>query len=215
MTFDAVLFDLDGTLADTRADIAASANAAREAVGLPALPEPVVTSMVGAGARNLVTRALGQEHAHLFEPALAAFFAFYEAHLVVHAQLYPGIEALLARLAVPAAICTNKPGRFARPIAQQLGIASRFITIQGDDDGLPRKPDPAGALALAAQLGVAPARIAFVGDSQIDGQTARRAGMPFIAVTWGYGPFEELQACAPHAVAHHAGDLAHALGLPR
>jgi phosphoglycolate phosphatase len=188
-----VIFDLDGTLVDSRLDIAAAANAARARVGLASLPVEKVAGFVGDGARNLVARTLGPEHHALFDAALEAFFAFYAEHLVDQTRPYPGIPELLAELPGPLAVLTNKPGALARTLCDRLGLTERFARIRGDGDVPARKPDPAGALELCAQLGFEPGLARLVGDSKADAGAARAAAIPFCGVTWGFGSEGELR----------------------
>lgn len=199
-----VIFDLDGTLVDSRQDIAAAANAARAHVGLPPLPVERVASFVGDGARNLVARTLGPEHHALFEPALAEFFRFYGAHLVEATRPYPGIPALLQRLDGARAVLTNKPGELARALCQRLGLTPHLELIWGDGDVPLRKPDPAGALALCARFGVEPGDARLVGDSKADAGAATAAAIPFVGVTWGFGSEAELRS---HGATHLVSDV--------
>ncbi|MBS2032774.1 MAG: HAD-IA family hydrolase [Deltaproteobacteria bacterium] len=205
------IFDLDGTLIDSREDIASSANAARASLGLTPLPVDVVQGYVGEGARNLMLKALGAGHQHRIEDGLAAFFAHYGEHLVVRTQPYPGIVHLLEELEPTAVILTNKPGRFARPLCQELGIDGHFEIIWGEGDFAARKPDPRGALDLCAKFGVAPADARFIGDSKTDAATARNAKIPFVGVTWGFGTVEQMAAEGGTKFVHDSVELLRAL----
>jgi phosphoglycolate phosphatase len=181
-----IAFDLDGTLVDSRHDIAAAANAALLEVGLPRRPEEEVATFVGGGARNLIARCVEPHHEKL-EEALAAWHRHYAARLLDETRPYPGIEALLGALAGDhlLAVATNKPGRYARTICDAL-FPGRFAQVIGGDEA-PRKPDPAMLHALAEKQG---ARVAaYVGDMEIDRSTAAAYGCPFVAVGWGFGAF--------------------------
>ncbi|HYD42907.1 MAG TPA: HAD-IA family hydrolase [Anaeromyxobacter sp.] len=193
------LFDLDGTLVDSVDDLATSVNHALARVGLPARDREEIRGFIGDGARMLLSRAVGAR-LDLLEPALAAWRAHYEDHLLDRTRPYPGVPEVLAGAGRPLAVLTNKPAPMARRILDGLGLAPRFAAIVGGGDA-PAKPDPAGARALLARAGVRPEDAVLVGDSPVDAQTARNAGMEFVAVTWGLVPREELvRAGAIHLV---------------
>ncbi|WP_373045988.1 HAD family hydrolase [Vulgatibacter sp.] len=191
-------FDLDGTLVDSRHDIAASANAALEAVGLPRRPADEIVRFVGGGARNLVARSV-EPHIEKLEAALEAWHRHYSAHLLDTTRPYPGIAALLDELAPRflLAVATNKPGRYARTICEAL-FPGRFVQVIGGDEG-PRKPDPALLDRIAAAQGMPIA--AYVGDMPIDRQTAAAYGCRFVGVTWGFGSFDAACPVAGDAAA--------------
>jgi phosphoglycolate phosphatase len=202
------IFDLDGTLVDSLDDLHASVNHALRAVGLPPRTRAEVHGFVGEGARVLLARAVAPAD-HLLEPALQAWRPHYEAHCLDRTRLYPGVAALLA--AAPPertlAVHTNKPGSMARKILAGLGVLPRLAEVLGGDEA-PRKPDPAGTLALMARAGATAAGTVFVGDSRVDAETARAAGVPFVAVTWGFGARAELAALGAAAVVDDAAALA-------
>lgn len=207
----ALLFDLDGTLIDSRKDLAASANAALAAVGLPPRPEDVILGFVGGGSRRLIERAVGAEHIELAPRALEAFFAHYGEHLVDATVPYPGIAELIRELPRPCAVLTNKNGGFAREICRRLELSPHLDAIWGADDAPTHKPDPRGALLLCAKLGARPEDSVLVGDTRIDGETARQAGLRFIGVTWGFGTRAELSAFLGAPLADDAAALRHLL----
>lgn len=193
------IFDLDGTLVDSVDDLAASVNHALARVGLPPRGREEIRGFIGNGARMLLARAVGAR-GELLEPALAAWRAHYEEHLLDRTRPYPGIPEALARAGRPLAVLTNKPAPMARRILEGLGLATSFLAIVGGGDA-PPKPDPAGARALLARAGVRAADAVLVGDSPVDAETARSGGMAFVAVTWGLVPREELvRAGATHLV---------------
>jgi phosphoglycolate phosphatase len=185
------IFDLDGTLIDSRLDLAASANAALAKVGLPLRSEAEIGSFVGEGARRLVEKAIAPRQ-ELIEPALAAFLDHYSKHLLVRTTEYDGVRDVLDALTgTPLAVATNKPGPFAREILQRLGFLDRFVAVLGGGEG-PRKPDPALLQRIMALAAAKPEETTFVGDSRVDVETARAAGTKLIAVRWGFGSLEEL-----------------------
>jgi phosphoglycolate phosphatase len=198
--FDTVAFDLDGTLADTAPDIAYALNHALGTIGRPAIEPSVVRTMIGDGARNLIRRALaatggGGEDA--VDQLYPVYVTFYADHPCRGTQPFPGVAAALDALAadgVRLAICTNKPERVSLALLEALGWSGRFASvICGDTLGV-RKPDPAPLLAAVDGAACA----AFVGDSTIDAETARAAGIPFVAVSFGYSdrPAAEFGAAA-------------------
>ncbi len=198
------IFDLDGTLVDSREDLYLAVRHALGALGLPQRSLEEVVSFVGEGAARLMGRAV-EPHQHLLEPALAAWRAHYGEHLLDHTRLYPGVGAALASARCALAGHTNKPGAMARRLLEGLGVLSRFGAVVGGDEA-PRKPDPTGTLEILARLGVSPAEAVFVGDSRVDQETASAAGIRFVAVSWGFSPGSPLAAGAA-AVARDAADL--------
>lgn len=216
MTPRAILFDLDGTLIDSHADLAHAVNAALREIGLPERSIAEIRGFIGEGSRRLLEQAIAPRQ-DLLEVAHAAWERAYAAGLLERTRLYPGIAGLLqaaaARWPGQLAIHTNKPGRFARPIVDGLGLAGVFRRVLGGGDGHARKPDPAGAQALLGELAVAPCEAIYVGDSRIDAQTAAAAGIPFLAVGWGYGTPSELRAEGVTRAARDAAELAVRLDL--
>ena len=209
----AILFDLDGTLVDSRLDLARSVNAALREVRLPERPEPEIFGFIGEGSRRLVERAVAPR-LDLLESAHAAWAKEYAEHLFDHTRPYPGIPELLARLPGPLAVHTNKPGDFARRILDGLGLSQRFVAVVGGGDVPSRKPSPAGALQILAQLGVTPAHAVYVGDSRTDVATARAAGLRFIGVAWGLGGETELRGAGATEVVVTVAELEQALASP-
>lgn len=185
----AVIFDLDGTLLDSLEDLADSANAALAASGYPVHPVAAYRDFVGDGMAMLVRRALPPEGHKDLEAVLANMRREYAVRWKMKSLPYPGVpealDALTAR-GVPLAVVSNKPDAFTKQIV--TGIFGRwpFAAAVGEGPGVPCKPDPAGALAVARQLGLAPAAFLFVGDSPMDVQTALAAGMAPVGVTWGF-----------------------------
>jgi phosphoglycolate phosphatase len=185
-----IVFDLDGTLVDSRADLAASTNDMLESYGVAPLPVDAVSRMIGEGARVLVERALTARHLTPYPPdALERFRTVYDRRLLETTVPYPGTAEMLAGAAsiAPLAVLTNKPLAPARQILDALGLARHFQWILGGDGPHPRKPDPAGLVWLTAQANVVPADAMMVGDSHIDADTAARAGTAMCVVRYGFG----------------------------
>ena len=200
MGFDVVAFDLDGTLADTSADLADALNYALDTLGRPRLPLDQITLMVGHGTRALMRKGLaatgGGEDA-LTEAGLTELIGFYERNICRHTSAYAGAtEALdaLRALNIRTAICTNKPERLATMLVAALGWSDRFDAIIGGDTLVVSKPDAAPLLEAINRCGGGIA--IYVGDSITDADTARAARVPFIAVSFGFRdrPVEELGA---------------------
>lgn len=206
----AIVYDLDGTLVDSRADLASAVNATLEDLGLPTRSSDEVASFVGEGAEKLLRRALGEAHEERIAEALPIWFRRYGERLVERTRPYPGIEQALALPPAARAVLTNKPGQMAREILARLGLAPAFSSVVGGDEAT-RKPDPAGLLALCQALGASPAETLLVGDSPIDVATGAAAGVPVCAVTWGFGPRAALARSRPLYSCDGPADLARLL----
>ena len=210
----AIIFDLDGTLADTLDDITVSLNHALERVGAPHRSRGQAMAMIGDGAVMLTRRALGPHHEYRLDDALACFAAHYHAHALDHSRLFPGIDVQLDRLADTGwrfAILSNKPHVYTRQCARVLLNRWRFTAIRGAVEHAPKKPDPAAARDIATRLQTEPERIYFAGDSAVDIQTARNAGMIAVACLWGYGDRHALQSAGAQLTVRTPDDLASAL----
>jgi phosphoglycolate phosphatase len=206
-----VVFDLDGTLIDSREDIADALNAALADAGLPERSLLEVERMIGGGVSVLVARALGSEHVLHAPRVVAAFREHYARWQTRKTRPYPGVPALLAQLGqagIQCAVLTNKPEDFARAILDHLGLATWFVEIAGEAPGTARKPDPGLLRAVLEQARAMPAASAYVGDGAIDVATARNAGVRSIAVSWGYGSREELARAAPDRLVDSVAALA-------
>lgn len=197
--FDVVAFDLDGTLADTAPDLAAALNHTLGVLGRPTVDPASVSHLVGQGARALLRKALGDEDEALIDCAFPIYLDFYADNICVGTRCYPAIEAAMDALAargVALAICTNKPERLTHKLVEALGWQGRFAAIVGADTLPVRKPDPLPLHEAIARAGGG--RAAYVGDSITDADTARAAGLPFVAVSFGFSdrPVEQLGADA-------------------
>lgn len=185
-----VVFDLDGTLIDSSRDLAAAVNRAlrRAAPGAPALPEDVVRTFIGSGARVLITRSVAEAGlTQSVDDVLALFLEEYRRGLLDATRLYPGTEDALSRLRDRhLAVLTNKPGDMSRVILEGLGVKGRFFRIYGAGDVEARKPDPAGLRRIAEEAGVDVEEAVMVGDSGIDVRTGRAAGALTAGVTYGF-----------------------------
>jgi phosphoglycolate phosphatase len=192
-----VIFDLDGTLIDSRLDLVHSVNAALRHIHRPELPEDVIASYVGDGAPILIQRALGGEVVDeaLVRKGLEYFLSYYREHKLDHTTVYHGIREALGAIqrsgnGVPRkmAVLTNKPVNPSRAIVEALGLGSYFSQVYGGNSFSTKKPEPEGALKLLAETGVRPEQAAIVGDSHVDIRTGRNAGLWTVAVTYGFAP---------------------------
>ena len=184
-----LVFDLDGTLVDSKQDLAMSVNAMRAEMGLPPLPLHLIASYVGQGVTLLVRRSLG-EHATAenVEKGLGFFLAYYRDHMLDHTVPYPGVAEALEKLrGHKMAVLTNKPVIFSREMLTRLGFASYFAYIYGGNSFPQKKPDPMGLYKLMEDLQVSARETLMVGDSDTDVVTGRNAGVWTCGVTYGFG----------------------------
>lgn len=217
MRIKAVLFDLDGTLLDTLEDIANSANSALIRHGLPPNEVDAYRYFVGDGVAILISRALpdGKRDSDVIADCVKAFREHYSRNWNVKTRPYEGIPELLDALAaedIKMAILSNKPDDFTKRCVTELLPNHGFEMIIGQRDGIPMKPDPAGALQIAGRLGIMPSQFLYLGDSAIDMKTAIRADMFPVGALWGFRPLEELQDHGAQAVIEHPMDLLGLLG---
>lgn len=185
----AYVFDLDGTLIDSKMDLVNSVNAMLRTFGRSELSVDTIAGYIGHGAPRLVASALSLDVSEAdCQDALAIFLEHYDKHKLDLTRPYPGVlEALKALADRPMAVLTNKPTKLSVEILRGLGIAHYFRAIYGGDSFPTKKPDPSGALAILKGLGATPEQSAMVGDSDVDIQTARNAGMLAVAVNYGFG----------------------------
>jgi len=190
-----VVFDLDGTLIDSRLDLVHSVNAALRHIGRPELPDAVIASYVGDGAPILIQRALGDETSDetLVRKGLEYFLSYYREHKLDHTKVYPGIAEALAVIQHSAnggqrkmAVLSNKPVNPSRAIIEALGLAPFFSHVYGGNSFTSKKPDPEGVRRLLLESGANPQEAAIVGDSHVDVRTGRNAGLWTIGVTYGF-----------------------------
>ena len=190
MKKQALVFDLDGTLVDSIADLALALNLALAALGRRSLLSDEVKHMVGDGARVLVERALlATGGAGDTEWTLGEFLLAYEAAPDVHTRTWPGVEETLALLHEAGhrmALCTNKPERPSRTLLDSLGLDRYFPGVIGGDTLAHRKPHPSVSWAALATMDARPEQAVWIGDSAVDVASARAVGMPVIAVRYGY-----------------------------
>jgi phosphoglycolate phosphatase len=208
----AVLFDLDGTLLDTLADIASCANLVQAELGLPPHPVGAYKRFVGDGLTELLRRAIPARH--LRGPGLRArarrFEELYEEHAMDETRPYPGVARMLdgvARRGLPMAVVSNKPQRFTEACVETLLARWRFAVVRGARPKVPLKPDPAGPLAAARAMKVAPREVLYLGDTSVDMQAARASGMFALGALWGFRDADELLASGAQALMRRPGEL--------
>jgi len=199
-SIELLIFDLDGTLIDSKQDLAHAVNAARRHMGLQPIQDELVYSYVGNGAPTLMRRVMGPEASEEeVKTALEYFMAYYKDHMLDCTTLYPGVrEALDALHAAGMRMCvlTNKPVRFSELLVQGLGLGEHFFRVYGGNSFEQKKPDPEGVYKLLEEAGVGRERAMMVGDSDVDVRTARNAGIVACGVTYGFQP-ETLDAAPP------------------
>jgi len=191
VSFSLIVFDLDGTLVDSRRDLAESANVLLTECGSDRLPEEAIGRMVGNGAPALVARAFAAAGQTPPSDAVARFLAIYDRRLLNHTRPYPRMAEVLETLAAraPLGVLTNKPLAATRSILGGLNLARYFAdeAIVGGDGPFPRKPDPSGLRHLLARVAVAPAEALLVGDSTVDWRTAQNASTAICLARYGFG----------------------------
>jgi phosphoglycolate phosphatase len=204
-----VVFDLDGTLIDSRRDIVAAANHALLGGGLPELPALEIESYVGDGARLLLARAARLDETDpRLDPLLAAFLDYYCAHPLDHTTLMPGVRSVLRQLeGLSLAVCTNKPRLTSVRVLDGLELSSCFSLVVAGDDLPERKPSPVPILHIARELGIAAEELVVVGDGAQDVLAGRRAGARTIGVEGGIQPADRLLAAEPDTLLRALDEL--------
>ncbi len=203
-----IIFDLDGTLVETRDDLASSVNHALGESGLPRHPVEAVVQFVGDGARKLVERAVGPgRKGVIYDEVLDAFLSHYIEHCTDQCTLYPGVAEVLESLApLPLCVLTNKPLGPTKRILQALGLAPHFQSVIGGDSDFGRKPDPTGLLHLIEAVGAEPESSLLVGDTRVDVLAAREACCRCAGVRYGFRP-DDFIDCPPDYLIDSMEDL--------
>jgi phosphoglycolate phosphatase len=204
----ALVFDLDGTLIDSKRDLVLAVNATRRNMQLNPLSDELVSSYVGDGMQKLVERALGEGFtSQQVQGAMDFFLDYYREHMLDNTVTYPGVrQALEALRSRPLAVLTNKPVKFSRMILEGLGIAPYFRQVYGGNSFETKKPDPLGMNTLLSEFQVEPRQAMLVGDSIVDIQTARNAGAWSAGVTYGLGS-SKLDTLPPDILLDTLADL--------
>lgn len=219
MPFRAVLFDLDGTLLDSLADIGESMNAALTEHGFPTHPLSEYKRMVGDGVTILARRALPRDHRddRTVSECVRSMRRVYGTRWHVETRPYDGIHELVDNLrkqGLVLAVLSNKPDDFTRVVIERYFGAGCFARVVGERAGIPPKPDPTSALTIAHELGVLPAECLYLGDTDTDMRTAVAAGMHPVGAAWGFRPVDELTRSGARAIAERPADLLRMLDDP-
>ena len=192
--YKACIFDLDGTLTDTLESLTYSVNETLMKLGLPQITSEQCKNFVGNGARYLIARALeasGDTELSLIEKAMETYGQVFKKYCTYRVAPYEGIVELLQELkesGVELAVLSNKPHLQTLDVVATYFEPGMFCYVQGQQEGIPRKPDPTAARKIAEKMGVAPEECVYIGDSEVDIQTANAAGMESVGVTWGFRP---------------------------
>ena len=196
-----ILYDLDGTLVDTLEDLTVAANHMLRMLQAPPVSSQEVGRAVGRGVHELVRSCLKSDDPKRLAYGVDVFRAYYARHLLDRSQLYPGAQEALEHFKDRhQAVITNKPEPFSREILERLGVAGYFVEVIGGDANVPKKPDPAAVLALMQRHGVVPAETLLIGDSPIDVETGRNAGVMVVGVAHGLTDEPALAAARPDAL---------------
>lgn len=211
--YKGIIFDLDGTLADTLEDLIDSCNAMLSDFGFPTHDYETGKTFIGNGIRKLVERALPEKERNndtLIDAAFQRMNTEYARRYADKTQPYQGIHTVLSRLDerhIPYAINTNKPDEMAKAVVAACFKNAHFQMICGKKDGIPHKPDPAQALKIASQLNLSPRDCLYIGDSPVDHDTAVNAGMASVLCTWGFTKKEKLLQYKDAVIIDHPTDI--------
>ena len=213
--YKAVLFDLDGTLTDTLADIADAMNRALRLHGLPEWPVEAYRYLVGNGAKVLSERC-ERERQELSAAVRQTYQAYYETHNLVQTKPYEGVPEMLQALVdrgIRLAVFSNKPDADTKAVVRHFFPEIPFAVVRGQVEGVPVKPDPTGALAVADEMGLAPGDFLYLGDTAVDMECALAAGMHPVGALWGFRTEEELRQSGAEHLARQPGDLLAITGM--
>jgi phosphoglycolate phosphatase len=212
-----LIFDLDGTLIDSKLDLAHAVNATRATMGMEPLDHELIYSYVGSGAPVLIRRAIGPDASEeQIETALQFFLAYYQEHKLDYTVLYPGVRETLQALQAAGrqmAVLTNKPVRISKAILDGLGIGSFFVRVYGGNSFEQKKPNPIGVATLLDETQTGASQALMVGDSAVDVETARNAGIASCGVTYGFQP-ETLAVAEPDYLINRMEELLDVLARP-
>ncbi len=203
-----VIYDLDGTLVDTRQDIINSVRYALKELNGPSITDDEIKDAVGTGLHSLIRHVFQTDDEKLADRGAQLYRKHYTSHMLDHSHLYPGARELLEFFKPRTqAVITNKPNPFSKQILAALGVGGYFIDVLAGDNGLPFKPDPASLFYLMGETRVRPEETLFIGDSLVDIQTARNAGVEIICLSHGFTPEKTLAQANPDHLVHHYDEI--------
>ena len=211
--YKACIFDLDGTLTDTLESLVFSVNKTMEEIGLPGITEDQCRRFVGNGAKVLIEKTLqacGDEKLDYFEQAMNAYLRIFDANCTYHVKPYNGVTKLLKDLkerGIRLAVLSNKPDRQAVHVVETIFGEEVFDQVHGQRDGVPRKPDPAAVLQIASGLGAVPEETVYIGDSEVDLETGKAAGMKTVLVSWGFRGRDALRRAGAECIVDSAEEI--------
>jgi len=205
---DLIIYDLDGTLIDSREDIAEASNKMLAELGLKKKTADEIAECVGRGVQNLVLGLLGKDHEDKFDKALKLVKKHYGDHLLDHTKLYPGVLDTLEHFKhKKQVVITNKPEGFSVKILEGLGVMKYFSIVIGGDTVRTKKPSPESVFKILDDLKISAERAIIVGDSSIDIETGKNAKVPVCAVTYGFGRLDEIQKLKPDFITDQLNSL--------
>jgi len=203
-----ILYDLDGTLVDTRRDIVNSVRYALKTLNGPELTDDEIKDCVGSGLHALIRKVFRTEDEKLADKGAKLYRAHYTKHMLDYSVLYPGAREVLEYFKDrKQAVITNKPSPFSQQILEGLGIAQFFIDVLTGDNGIPHKPDPGAIFHLMKETGAAKSEVLFIGDSLVDIETARNAGVEEVVIAQGFNTEATLIAARPNYLVKNCGEL--------
>ena len=211
--YRACIFDLDGTLTDTLDSLEYSVNETMKETGMRPITKEQCRAFVGNGAKVLIEKALrasGDEELAHFDEAFSAYQRIFDANCTYKVKPYPGVPMLLGELknrGIKLGVLSNKPDRQAVHVVEEIFGKGVFDIVQGQRDGVPRKPDPSAALSMAGEFGADVSETLYIGDSEVDVATGRAAQMDTIAVSWGFRSREELKSAGADRIADTADEI--------
>ena len=211
--YNACIFDLDGTLTDTLESLAYSVNETMKEMGMPQITTEQCREFVGNGAKVLIEKTLkasGDEKLTRFDEAYETYLRIFDKCCTYRVKPYPGIPEMLKEMkaqGLKLGVLSNKPDRQAVHVVEEIFGKNIFDHIQGQKDGVPRKPDPTAVLSIAAEFGSDPSETLYIGDSEVDGATGKAAGMDTVLVTWGFRSRYVLEAAEPYRIVDSTDEI--------
>ncbi|HPW77264.1 MAG: Phosphoglycolate phosphatase [Candidatus Omnitrophica bacterium ADurb.Bin292] len=203
-----IIYDLDGTLVDTRQDIINSVRYALKELNGPPVTDDEIKDAVGTGLHSLIRQVFRTDDEKLADRGAQLYRKHYTSHMLDHSRLYPGARELLEFFKPRTqAVITNKPNPFSKQILEALGVGGYFIDVLAGDNGLPFKPDPASLFYLMGETKAKPEETLFIGDSPVDIQTARNAGVEIVCLSHGFTPEKTLARANPDYLVHHYDEI--------